>query len=94
MAKTETAVSIEKIVEVTGADPLFISIAAIPNTDAALSYGANETGRCMIYLASIGVVKETGQDLYTANNVTRNLSKKMTEAGICHWSVDCALYVP
>lgn len=93
MAKTETAVSVEQIVEVIGADPLFTSITAILNIDAPLSNVANGTGRCMIYLASIGVVKETGEDTYTANNVTRNLSEKMTEAGICHWSVDCALDV-
>ena len=42
----------------------------------------------MIYLASIGVVKETGQNTYTANKVTGNLAEKATEAGFCHWSVD------
>ena len=57
------------------------------------SHMVHGTGRCMIYLASIGVVGETGENIYTANNVTRNLSEKMTEAGICHWSVDCVFRV-
>ena len=42
----------------------------------------------MVYLASIGVVKETKDNVYIANNVTKNLAEKATEAGICHWSVD------
>ncbi len=58
MAKTKTAVSVEQIVEITDADFSFISIAAIPTFDAALLHIVDETGRCMIYLASIGVVKE------------------------------------
>ena len=47
----------------------------------------------MRYLASIGVVTETGEDVYVANNVTRNLAQRVTEAGICHWYVDIALLV-
>ena len=53
---------------------------------------AGQLGRSLIYLASIGVIKETGEDTYAANNVTRNLAEKMTEAGICHWLVDCAIH--
>ncbi|KAL2043500.1 hypothetical protein N7G274_003807 [Stereocaulon virgatum] len=84
MAKTETAVSVRQLVEVTGADPIFISTATVLSVDAAPSYMADNAGRCMIYFATVGAVKETGEDMYFANSVTRKLSEKMTEAGICH----------
>lgn len=43
----------------------------------------------MSYLASIGFVKQVGRDLFEANNVTRNLAAKVTEAGVSHWYVPC-----
>lgn len=43
------------------------------------------SGRYLSYLASIGAVSEIDQDHYAANNVTRNLAEKVSEAGISHW---------
>ncbi|GAW10673.1 hypothetical protein ANO14919_000070 [Xylariales sp. No.14919] len=40
--------------------------------------------RYLRYIASIGAVREVGPGLYGANNVTRNLAQKVTEAGISH----------
>ncbi|KAI0428314.1 S-adenosyl-L-methionine-dependent methyltransferase [Xylaria sp. FL1042] len=42
-------------------------------------------GRILKYLAAIGVIDETHHDQYAANHLTKNLSKKVTEAGISHY---------
>ncbi|KAI1803416.1 S-adenosyl-L-methionine-dependent methyltransferase [Daldinia bambusicola] len=41
--------------------------------------------RLLRYLATIGVVEESGRGQYTANQVTRNLTEKPVEAGINHF---------
>lgn len=39
----------------------------------------------MSYMASIGAVKEVAKDTFEANQVTKNLAEKVTEAGVSHW---------
>ncbi|RYP63793.1 hypothetical protein DL769_006859 [Monosporascus sp. CRB-8-3] len=50
------------------------------STRAELSF----ISRFMSYLASIGGVKQVDSTHYAANNVTKNLSKAVSEAGISH----------
>ncbi|KAI0139125.1 S-adenosyl-L-methionine-dependent methyltransferase [Hypoxylon sp. NC0597] len=40
--------------------------------------------RYMSYLASVGTVKQVAKDQYAANNVTKNLTEKVSIAGISH----------
>lgn len=42
------------------------------------------TGRIFRYLAAIDLVDEVSATQYAANNVTRNLTEKSVEAGLCH----------
>lgn len=42
-------------------------------------------GRFLSYLASVGIIKEVEKDSFVANNVTKNLAQKVSEAGISHW---------
>lgn len=44
----------------------------------------NGLGRILRYLASIGDIKETGQDTFTANNVTRALAIEGFQGGAHH----------
>lgn len=44
-------------------------------------------GRILRYLASVGMLKESSKDTYSANNITRVLSDENYQAGIYHWSV-------
>lgn len=41
--------------------------------------------RLLRFLASIAAVKETESDQYAANNVTRNLTEELVEAGLSHY---------
>ncbi|KAF2653889.1 O-methyl transferase B [Lophiostoma macrostomum CBS 122681] len=43
------------------------------------------THRILRYLAAIGAVGETSANQYSANNVTRNLTEKLVEAGLSHY---------
>ncbi|KFA45947.1 hypothetical protein S40293_07288 [Stachybotrys chartarum IBT 40293] len=40
--------------------------------------------RFLSYLASVGAIKETAKDQFTANNVTKNLAEDVTVAGVSH----------
>lgn len=40
--------------------------------------------RILRYLAAIGAVDEAAKSQYIANNVTKNLSEKLAEAGVSH----------
>ncbi|KAL2756635.1 hypothetical protein ACRALDRAFT_1075525 [Sodiomyces alcalophilus JCM 7366] len=66
----------------------FISASEGPVT---VSQIADKTGadplflsRFLSYLASTGAVKEVAKDEFAANNVTKNLAEKVTEAGVSH----------
>nr|ANM86610.1 putative O-methyltransferase [Cladonia uncialis subsp. uncialis]AUW30806.1 putative O-methyltransferase [Cladonia uncialis subsp. uncialis] len=54
--------------------------------DLAESTGADPLllGRLLRYISSVGMVTETQQDVYKANNVTTNLAVKGNQAGINH----------
>ncbi|KAH8897334.1 O-methyl transferase B [Thozetella sp. PMI_491] len=41
--------------------------------------------RILRYLATTGAVDEVGRGLYSANHVTKNLTEKVTEAGLSHY---------
>ncbi|KAF2683182.1 S-adenosyl-L-methionine-dependent methyltransferase [Lentithecium fluviatile CBS 122367] len=41
--------------------------------------------RLLKYLAAIGAVEEVSSDSYAANHLTKNLSEKVTEAGVSHY---------
>ncbi|KAI1370088.1 S-adenosyl-L-methionine-dependent methyltransferase [Hypoxylon crocopeplum] len=47
--------------------------------------GADEIGRLLRYLAAIDAVDEGRGNQYCANQVTKNLSEKVVESGICHY---------
>lgn len=42
------------------------------------------TDRVLRYLAAIGAVDEAAKSQYVANNVTKNLTEKLAEAGVSH----------
>ena len=44
-------------------------------------------GRLLRYLASFGMINETGEELWSANNITKTLSMPGLKAGIAHNSV-------
>ena len=44
----------------------------------------NKPGRILRYLASIGDIKETNQDTFTANNITQTLTIEGFNGGIHH----------
>ncbi|KAF6238850.1 hypothetical protein HO173_002722 [Letharia columbiana] len=54
--------------------------------DLAGSTGADRLllGRLLRYLSSVGIINETREDTFAANNVSRNLAIKGNQAGINH----------
>lgn len=38
----------------------------------------------MRFLASVAVIEETGKDVFSATNVTKNLVVEGSQAGVCH----------
>ncbi|KAI1179302.1 S-adenosyl-L-methionine-dependent methyltransferase [Nemania sp. FL0916] len=46
--------------------------------------------RVLKYLAAIGTIDEVASDRYAANHLTKNLSEKVAEAGICHYFATAA----
>lgn len=47
--------------------------------------GANPVpARLLRYLASVGMIKETGKDAYAATNITNALASKGNQAGVRH----------
>jgi hypothetical protein len=43
-----------------------------------------QTERLLKYMASVGLIKETGKDSFAATNVTRALAEKGNQSGIHH----------
>ncbi|KAL4787895.1 S-adenosyl-L-methionine-dependent methyltransferase [Aspergillus varians] len=41
-------------------------------------------GRILRYLSSMGIIKETAKDTFTANNITKNLSEPAIQVGVYH----------
>ncbi|KAF7508283.1 hypothetical protein GJ744_009428 [Endocarpon pusillum] len=57
----------------------------------AQAKGANEAlmGRLLRYLASVGMIKETGQDTFAATNITQTLATPGWQAGVRHYFDNC-----
>ncbi|KAL4946368.1 hypothetical protein BDV06DRAFT_234674 [Aspergillus oleicola] len=45
--------------------------------------------RILRYLSSVGIIKETGKDIFTANNITNNLNIPAIQAGVYHNLDNC-----
>ena len=55
-----------------------------PSLMLAILVSHNRQGRLLRYCASVGMIKETGEDEYAANEITRTLAKPALKAGVNH----------
>lgn len=83
----DSSVSLETIVEKTGADIKLLSMGYFVMFCDTFFLEANcrSTARLLSYLSSVNVIKQVSSTRYAANQVTRNLAEKVSEAGISHW---------
>lgn len=84
LAASETPLSLEHLTQATGAASLILSSVNPLTRSSRQLILTLETGRLLRYLASVGMIKETGKDTYAATNITKTLALPGNQAGIRH----------
>ena len=74
--------TVEEIAQMTGAEAqLICMMAVVPFYQIVTKWRID---RILRYLAAIDAVAEVSANQYAANNVTRNLTESVVEAGLGH----------
>lgn len=82
LTKSLEPLSVSEISQQTGADAELLGL--IPPTQLLGVSNDFQLARILRYLATIGAVEDVAIDLYGSNHLTKNLTEKLTEAGINH----------
>ena len=84
LTSREDSMSLSEIVDKLKGDSIFLGSVVLCFVHCSV-HSDRSPGRLLRYLSSVGMISESNQGAYTANNVTRKLAVKGNQAGICHW---------